>query len=757
MKTPSSLALLFLLAALPAAAQVKAPIRCDTAFLEKVVNDFKAGGIVSDDRIGTKSASGVTIPVLKFGDAKTCDAGTWRHLASGTPLVWRSADAGKFWDAGNAGPNAALVLVADDFFKTLDPAALKVLAAADAVIEAGVQLGVITTADSPKPLSELLKGASGGAFGAMKPKTIAAVAADKQTASLPPDQIGAVLRKLLDETGAAKSGGSAVMDFRLAVLALNAEIGRLGASGDAVAKRTGADMRAVRDFMPGLPQGFVPSKADKPTAMDDVKFGAALQALIGAGVTPALDDAAPRAGSLLEPVDLGLRNLIAIRAAQVEQVVAAAKVRLGKKTITGIEVANRAALAGKDAKNPLAAAVLNRLAETPEYARLDALYENNLREKGEAWRTDPQAQAIDRARNEMKAAAMTAGIETDAGGRRNIVYTQGGSKITLGTLVPEQVEKSESARNDAAAVIAAFIAEGATKTADYKAVQAAVAGVGQPGQPLDTGLSAGENALARTLPPESKKIKDGAAGCENPKDLIRNDYETYAARQRAAAAEMASGNVKSRNDVEKKRLEQLAASDAACKKKKDEAAAIKQDYFDDPAIAKAAREKAAADAEAWCAADKKGIEDAATAKINELAAAEKGDRDPAKIKAKADAELAVAFGAAVLKSSDALRKDYTTAGSPRLKKLSAVTGNSPKLVAFTTLWFDKEWPKDEARQKDLQAAVSACAKELGLGDESNSPSYRNPDNPDNVDKYCKVNEKLTKYIADSKGSNRPAP
>jgi hypothetical protein len=758
MKTPSFLLLLVLFAALPAAAEPKPGQRCDTAFLEKVVNDFKVGGIVTDERIVTKSANGVTIPALKFGEGKTCDAGTWRFLASGTPLVWRSADAGKYWDASNAGPNAAVVLVADDFFKAFDPEALKVLAAADAVIEAGVQLGVITTADSPKPLSELLKGASGGAFGALKPKTITAVPADKQTAVLPPDQIGKVLRRLLDETGAAKGGGSAVTDFRMAVLALNAEIGRLGKSGDAVAKRTGADLRAVKDFMPGLPQGYVAAKVEKAAALDDVKFGAALQALIGAGVTPALDDAAPRAGSLLEPVDLGLRNLVAIRAAQVEQIVAAAKPRLKGKTITQIEVAARTAgEASKQPANSLSAAVVQRLAESPEYMKLDALYENNKRERGDAWTKSPEAQGMLQAREQMLEAAKTATVETAADGSKSVVFTQNGKKVALTSVVPSAVEGNASVRNDVAGMISRFIVDGAKGDARNAAVWAAIGGSGQPGQTLDTGLSAGEGDLARTLPPESKKIKDGAAGCDNPKDLIRNDYETYAARKRAAAADMASGNVKSRGDVEKKRLEQLAASEVACKKKKDEAAAIKQDYFDDPAIAKAAREKAAAEAEAWCVADKKGIEEAAAAKIQELAKAEAGDRDPAKVRAAADAELAVAFGAAVLKSVDALRKDYTTAGSPRLKKLAAVTGNSPKLVAFTTLWFDKEWPRDDARQKDLQAAVSACSKELGLGDESNSPSYHNPDNPDSIDKYCKVNEKLTKYIADSKGSNRPVP
>lgn len=757
MKTPSFLLLLVLVSALPAAAQIKAGQRCDTAFLEKVVNDFKAGGIVADDRIGTKSANGVTIPALKFNEAKTCDAATWRHLASGTPLVWRNADAGKYWDAGNAGPNAALVLVADDFFKAFDPKALKVLAAADAVIEAGVQLGVITAAEAAKPLSELLKGASGGPFGALKPKTVTPVAAEKQAANVPPEQIGPTLRKLLDETGAAKGGGAAVMDFRLAVLALNAELGNLGGSNAAVVKRAGVGLPAVKDFTPGLPNGYVLAKVEKAAALDDAKFGAALQALIGAGATPALDDAAPRAGALLEPVDLGLRNLVAVRAAQVEQIVAAAKVRLKGGKISAVETAVRAAGAVSGLpKDSLAAAVLQTLSQTPEYARLDVLYENNKRDKGDAWVNSADGQAIAAAREDMKAAALSAKIET-VDGLKAVVFTQGGKKTVLGSLVPSSVESETAARSDAAAIISRFIADGAVGDAKYQSVMAAIGGEGQPGQPLNVALKPGESAVAKVVPPATKKIQDGAAGCANPADLIRNDYETYAARQRAAAAEMAGGNVRSRNDVEKKRLEALAVSDVACKKKKAGAASIKQDYFDDAAIAKAAREKAAGEAEAWCAGDKKAIEEAAGAKIKELAALEAGDRSPVKLRAKADADLAASFAVAVAASVETLRKDYTTASSPRLKKLSAATGNSPRLTAFTALWFAKEWPLDPSKKAELEAALAGCSLDLGLGDARYSPFYRSPDNPDNVDKYCKVHEKLTKYIADSKGSNRPAP
>lgn len=772
MKTPSSLPLLILLAALPAAAEVKPGDRCDTAFLEKVAHDFGAGAVVTDaDRIISKSANGMTIPALKPAEPKTCDAATWRHLADGSPVVWRNADAKKYWDAGNAGLNASLLLIVNDFYTAVDPKAAAVLAAADAVIEAGAQLGVVTTADGVKSLSELLKGASGGQFGALKPKTVTAVEAGKQTANLPPDQIGTVLRKLLDEKGAAKAGGSAVMTFRLAVLALDAEIGRLGASNEAVVKRAGTALPAVKDFTPGLPKDHVAQKADKATALDDAKFGVSLAALIGAGATPALDSAAPRAGSLLEPIDLGLRNLIAIRAAQVEQIVAAAKTRLSDgKSITDVEVAARAAGGAKSASNPLAAAVFEKMAKTPEYARLDALYENNKRDQGDAWVNSATGKQVFEERKKMQDAALSARIEKAPDGTKSVVYTQGGKTTALGSLVPSSVEKNP---DDAAEIITQFILEGTVADAKYQGVVSAIGGAGQPGKPLNTGLTSAENDLGKTapVPPALQKIKDGSAGCESPKDLVRNDYETYAARKRSAAADMAGDNVKSRNDVEKKRLEQLEASAEACKKKKEDAQSIKQDYFDDAAVAKAAREKALGEAEAWCAADKKAIEDAAQAKISDLATHEAGDRDPAKLRAQADADLAAAFGVAITASIDSLRKDYTTPGNKRITcnpnqgdctekenfKLTEMTHGSPRLTVFTGLWFATEWPTDKSKQKEAEAAIAECSKALGLGDADKSPSYHNPEDPDNVDNYCKVNERITKYIREVKGMNKPVP
>lgn len=771
MKTPSSLALILLCAALPAAAEPKPGQRCDSEWLEKTQALMsQSGRTVSDERVEIVG----DFVKLKFGHAKTCDAATWRQLATvepvgepvmdpkthqpvgGTALRWRNKAAGDFWKDTAVAQHIGLVLVVNDFFGAVDAKAAAVVAAGDEVLDAAKALGFADFTVSEKSLSELQKNTSGGPIGAIKPRLVTIKEEGKKApATVAPEQLLPTMRKLVND---GPTLGDSIIKFRVAVLALEAELARLGKSDDFLKKRVAGATPGLNDFTSGLPVGFVLVEAERANALKNEKYGTALTALVGPGTVPELADQGLRGAALLDPIDLGLRNLVAVRSAQVDKIFEAVKKHLNGRTLAQYGVSARtSAEAAKQPANSLSAAVVERLKESSDYAALDNMYAGNIERHGADWAKTPDGMAMAQAREDMLKAARTATVETQADGTKVVTFTQNGKKVSLTSVVPSAVENNESVRNDVAGMISRFIVAGAKEDARNKAVWAAIGGAGQPGQTMDTGLGVAESELARTLPPAPKSIKEGAAGCDNPKDLIRNDYETYAARKRAAAADMASGNVKSRNDVEKKRLEQLAASEIACRKKKEEAAAIAKDFFDAPAIVKAKREEAAAAAEAWCAESRGIIEAEAKKKIEELAAAEKGARDPAKLRAEADAELAKGFGDSILRSVETLRKDYTTAGSPRLKKLAEMTGNSPKLTAFTRFWFDKEWPVDAARQADLKAAVDACSKALGLGDASDSPSYRNPEKPDTVDKHCKINEKLTAYIKSSANANQPVP
>lgn len=756
MKPLSFTAILILFAALPAAAKLKAGQRCDTAFLDKVAKEFTGIGSIADERIkkADRVVAGemVTRGVLEAGDSKVCDAGTWRHLATGAPLVWRNADAGKYWDGGNAKQNAALLLIADDFFKALDPKVVDLLAAADEVIAAGVAIGVAVTAEPAKEHLDFLKANSGGSLAALTPKSVSlTVPDDKKGGTVAPDAVVATWQKLLDEKGATKSGGEAVLRFRQAVLALGADIARQSAANESVLRRAGVDVAGVRDFIPGLPSGIAAQNFDKAAAAQDTKYDAALASLTGKGELQ-LTDATPRADALLDRVDIGLRNLVAVRAAQVAQIVAAAKSKLNGKTITAIGVAARASSAAATVKDPLGQAAMKALAQTPEYMRLDAMYEN-VRAKPGTPENDALVRAIDRERKDMQAAALSATVEADAGGRKSVVYTQGERKAVLGSLVPPiDGAGGDRDRENAADIIAALIVDRAHAKASYKTLMAAIGGAGEPGQILPSDVTPEEKPVAAQVPAEIKPVKalsDGSIA-----DWFRNDHERYAARQRAAAAELATANKRERDVIAEDLGDKLAASKLVYQRELAAAAALKGTAFDSKERIDAAREAARAAAEAQNAARERDIRAAAQARVDARVKAESTSNADI-INAEADKVLTASFRRAIEVTVATLRGEYVTDDSSRQNKLirdSKVGETSATLIGFINIWFNDNWPKAPETAANLKPAVTTCAAALGLGDKAASPSYRNPENPDTVADHCKVHSDLTKFVVAKKGT-----
>jgi hypothetical protein len=141
----------------------------------------------------------------------------------------------------------------------------------------------------------------------------------------------------------------------------------------------------------------------------------------------------------------------------------------------------------QEAANPpattLAEAVTRRLAESLGYARIDAFYEKSKATRGEAWTRLPEAQGMFRAREEMRNAARSAGIDTGEDGSRVVVFTMGGRKVRLSSVIPSEVEENADARNDVAGIIARYIVEGANEDASYQAVLAAIEAVENPPLP----------------------------------------------------------------------------------------------------------------------------------------------------------------------------------------------------------------------------------------------------------------------------------
>lgn len=772
MKTPSYLPLLLLCAALPAGASPKPGERCDTEWLVKTQATMaKSGGMVMD-AVRIEAPDGIGKLVWKAPE--TCDAATWRLLGSGDPINWTSEQAGKQWVDGRVATQTGLLLVVDDFYRKVDPKAADVLAKADAVIEAAAKLGVVTTVESGKSLNDLLKGAVGAPFSGLKPKTVTVVASKDQKTNLAREELGPLLRLLLDDKGATEGGGAAVRAFRRAVLELNAEIGRQGASTATVEKRTGIPKPAVTDFIRVLPRGYAAPKLGKDAELDDTNFRDARKALTGAKPVTALDDASAREDALLDSVDLGVRNLIAIRAEQIEQIVKETKPRLGGKTITQLEVSARtAAESSKQPSNSLSAAVVKRLAESPEYMRLDSLYENQKNAPGgDEWVKRPEAEAMFSARQKILDAAKSAKVTTDAEGVKSVEFMQGGKKVTLTSVVPSAVENDADTRNDVAGMISRFILDGAHADAKYRAVLSAIS-TGEPGEAMDTGMTEEEAKVARTSP-ALEAVKKRAQGTNSLADLGRNDFERYAQRERARAAEKAVENQRARKAIETKRDADLAAEqarckaetariDAACKQELAGINAVKKDDFQSKESFDAERQEARDAAAARCAATKaelagtcKANTDGIVAKAGVALAAHdeavKSDNSKT-VNDAADAALNESFKSAVVATVGTLRSEYSTAGSSRQKKLirdGELSGPSPRLTIFIGFWFDQNWPPENADKQG--AAALACAKSLGLGDTAAAPSFHNPENADTVAERCGVHAALVKYVKDAKGS-----
>ena len=624
MKTPSSLLLLALFAAIPAAAQRVAPQRCDTAFLDKVTKEFTGVGSVPDARIekGDRIIKGkkYSQDVLKFGDTGTCDAATWRHLVRGKDSLWRNPKAGEYWNTGDAKQNAALLLVADDFYKAIDPKATEALAAAEEVIAAAAAIGVIVTADSPKEHLDFLKANSGGVFAALAPKAVSfTVPDDKKSGTVIPADVDKTWRILLDEKGEANAGGQSVLRFRMAVLALGAEIAKQGGSQTVVKQRVGTDdegvvgIPGVKDFIPGL-SGYSASKADQRIAMDDKAFLKALQAMTGTGA-PALDSPDARVNSILDDVDLGVRNLIALRADQIDKIVTAARVKLNGKTITAIGISARAGADARTAKNPLGEAAMKSLGETAEYQRLDGLYAK-INGQAKTPANDAALQSIEEQRNEMRAAALSATVQADpATGRKSVVFTQGSRPAVLGSFVPPvEGKEGDADRASVGDVIAGLIVDRAKGNPRYQGLMAAIGGKDPSAPPT----APEEVAVSRDVPPAIAAVKKDAAGCDKPKDIISNDHEKYASRQRAAAAEKVTDNQSERARITRESTAKLAEAEALCKQDSAKAATTKDSDFGSVDSNAANRANAIAAADKRCEATKKKIAEDLSAALDKV-------------------------------------------------------------------------------------------------------------------------------------------
>ncbi|UPT74241.1 MAG: hypothetical protein M0D55_00225 [Elusimicrobiota bacterium] len=391
--------------------------------------------------------------------------------------------------------------------------------------------------------------------------------------------------------------------------------------------------------------------------------------------------------------------------------------------------------------------MLRRMTETPEYQRLDALYENKKDRPG--WKDTDEGKGVIAARERLQAAALSAKIETGEGGVKKVVYTQGGKKYTLDGFVPDAVASDAATRNDVAGMIARMIVGDEQGDPKFNALIASI-----KGEIPDPAIAPGESAVARTVPPALKSVKDGAAGCDKPADLINNDHETYAARQRAKAAEVTAENKRRRDAIKAQEGAQLAAAQQVCDQEMAAAQSItkKSDFEADDSL-RARKAAAAAKAKTDCDARRAVIIDAAKAQLAARDEAEKTTNAGAVIRA-ADAEVNASFRIAVDASVDTLRREYSDPKSSRHASLirgAELRGTSTELVGFVAYWFNRQWPAGEGRK----GAIDKCAADMGLGATiagKSNPDYANPENPSKVADKCGIHDALVAYVKSQKGT-----
>jgi hypothetical protein len=758
MKTPRFLLAALLLAAPAAQAEPKAGQRCDTEWLEaKVASLSQPGHTVSDERVETV---GDTLK-LKFKHAKTCDAATWRHLATeepnnggdlvldpkthqpvgGTSLRWRTKAAGDYWAQTAVADHMKLLLVLDDYYKRIDARAAEVAAAGDEVLDAAKALGLADYTVSDKTLAESLYGTSGGATGAMKPRVATVLAAGAQKpASVGPNDVGPTYRKLVAGIAEPYTEGPAILRFRKAVLALGQELQALSIADANVKRRIQGGKEGLKDSLLALPDGFIALKPEDTNATDPKKYGAALAALVGEGSGSGLADASVRAKSALDPVDVGLRNLIIARNAEVDKILAATQARLKGKTMAMIESGSRMAGRTADAKleGTLAAATMRQLAASGDYANLDAMFEaRKAKPDGAEWVKSAAGQKAAAELEAMRAAAQSTKVETVDGKTVISVMVNGEKKVFKN--VPANVATDQGAVDYTADQIADLILRGSKETGKYQGALDALGGKVPADQRPAGGLE-GSLPDAPAAPKSAwEQAKNGPqAGCGSPSDLGKSDMERIAARKAEAAGDAASDNSKLRGKLQK----ELNESDD--KIRKECAANPNPDETEAVRTANCNKRIAAAREAIIAKPAYASVLDSGTEGARKADAIAQGDKEISDLYDSGITDALVSLEAAYSKEGDAHRLD--------LERATGYKGENfdPKRVKR---YFDEAWRKGDAAAAERYAA---CRKVFGYepGKALAGAKLQNPradrevevENSKGVNQDCKVRAELVTFF-----------
>jgi hypothetical protein len=805
MKTPS-LALLLAAAALASPAAAADPAhRCDVAWLTKAQSTPL--GVTVDDPNKYLTAAAGQAPTLDISNpSKLCDATVWRYLAApaaaGTiaidptthlrlasaPPVWNDANLKQDW-AGGLGEQIKILLAVDSLYQIVDGLGRDALTKGDAAADAAVKSGISARKDGAGLDKLIAAGLTGAAYTADKgyelvaAPTVAATGtpmADKTAFTQIVEDVPVAAPKV--KPGAKPSpskpgpkplkAGAAVVAFRAAIIKLANALAVSTARRDLMQK-AGVDGKVKVDFSFSGPKWAATAEAAGANGVSDAiarnveVFKGASEFITDPKIAAADDDSA-RAAAALSGLDYGLRNLLALRIAAVNNSVAQAKTLL-----SGRSVAETLAGSAHDAITPpaatgsatMAAAVLDHLKGNKDYADLAALYDANSAKP--EWAASDAGKAVTAQLNSIRADAASARVVKDGAGSA-LQYTIGGTKVTDNGISVADLDRSPDYRNNMADVIASNIA-----TNPWSAQAQAALAAFRNLPPVVPPLTDDQKKAAALLPapPISPAVVVGAPAALTPSEALlkatpaqgflgrlfhhRSSVDRYASKFNADLAATASSQADHRIVTETAANDAADAAAARSAAAREQLAAAPSDPDDSPAVATAKRNAALAAFDTKAALDVKAAHDGVIAADTSYVPAAKAAADLAAKRQALNDTLDAAYSDGISRSVDTLNAEYKRDGSSQRKyaeKKSGYEGQyyKPERVDlyFTTNWGPAVRP----------AAIASCKIALGFTKDGKSGDFKDW-GVDNVDKNCGLKPKvglrdsLAAMLASYKGSN----
>ena len=803
MKTPSLLLLLAAAFVATSAAAADPEPRCKDAAWLASARDAAVGTAPADpNKYLTVDAA--KLPVIDIAKSPAlCDATVWRYLVhfSGTVgapaavLVWNDPQMGAAWDKGLKA-QAQILLAVNELYQRTDVLGRDALAKADVVAKAAVTSGVAKQ-DAGTDLKALKeKGLTAKEFAGDTDYKITAIAAPAADAPLVAvkdltDAFGQLVQDVPEKPAAAVKKtakpakpaavakpakkevklGAGVLAFRRAVIALANELSVRASHRDLMKKAGVEDPLVKSDFVPNPaaagsakaalagPDGNASIPAGKESS--DAAYAAALT-FITDGKIAAGGDAGPYDSAALSGLDVGLRNLIAVRAAAVDQSVAAAKARLGDGSVGALLAA-----AGHDPRLPanqssanMADAVLRHLQGTKDYSDLSKLYDANAA-KDKDFDATPAAVALKAQMKSMRDDAAATTVVPGADGPA-LQYSTNKTKVTDAGISVADLDRSQAYRETIAEAVAQNIATN-PPSAEFQAIVASLMGKGAKGTDVIPPVKVLPGTVEQL--PDAKPVAVTATdphyfdhgGCAFLVFGCKSGAEKVVADSNKQLSKEADQQIQARSKYEK------AANDAAdleVQARADGLAAIQSNP--DPEIDK----KAATDA--YNAETNKRASAASAAFLanhkGDYVSAEDGDKIIAAKRKATNDKLDAAYSATIAASVKSLNDLYKASDSDQRSYAERKSG-------YKGQWYDKYAINPPNPPIDGQpygrvdlyftqswkgaAAVDKCKAALGFKADGDSSKFKDP-NTENVDKVCGVRDGLVALLVSFKGKQQPA-